>query len=145
MVVRKRKKHSRFRGNRHYHGSHKNWRGSGNRGGRGQSGMHKHEWTYTVKYDPEHFGKKGFTRHSAKKVIKAINLKDLDRMMDRLVDKKLAQEENGKVKINLRKIGYDKLLGAGKVTKPLVVEVKYYSKNVEKKLKQAGGELVKLE
>ncbi|MBI2084479.1 MAG: 50S ribosomal protein L15 [Candidatus Aenigmarchaeota archaeon] len=144
MVVRKRKKHSRFRGNRHYHGSHKNWKGGGNRGGRGQAGMHKHKWTFTVKYDPDHYGKHGFTRHAQVKEIKAINLKDLDRIIDRLVAQKLAGEENGKVKINLPKIGYDKLLGSGNVTRPLIVEAKQFSKNAVAKLEKAGGKSVKL-
>ena len=135
----------RFRGNRHYHGSHKNWKGSGNRGGRGQAGMHKHKWTYTVKYDPEHYVKRGFIRHSAGKELKAINLKELDKMVDKLVDQKMAEEENGKVKINLSKIGYDKLLGSGKVTKPLIVEAKHFSKNAVEKLEKSGGKAVTYE
>ncbi|MBI2542615.1 MAG: 50S ribosomal protein L15 [Candidatus Aenigmarchaeota archaeon] len=145
MVVNKRKKHTRFRGNRHYHGSHKKHKGAGGRGGRGDAGLHKHNWTWTVKYDPHHYGKRGFKRHpSVVRHLKTINLKDIDSMVDKLVEKKLAGEENGKIKINLEKIGYDKLLGAGRITKPIIVECKYFSKNVEKKLEQAGGKLVKL-
>ncbi|MEM7827641.1 MAG: uL15 family ribosomal protein, partial [Candidatus Aenigmatarchaeota archaeon] len=130
MVVRKRKKHSRFRGQRHYHGSHKKWRGAGNRGGVGQAGLKTHKRGYMLKYDPEHFGKHGFTRHpSLVKEIKTINLKDLDRMIDNLKEQKLVKEEEGRIKVNLEEIGYDKLLGDGKIKKPIIVEGKYFSKN----------------
>ncbi len=145
MVVRKRTKHSRFRGNRHYHGSHKKWRGPGNRGGVGQAGLENHKKGYMQKYDPEHFGKHGFKRHpSVVEHVKSINLKDLDQMIDSLKEKKLVAEEEGKIKINLGKIGYDKLLGDGKITKSLIVEGKYFSKSAIKKLEEMGGRAVKL-
>ena len=145
MVVRKRKKFSRFRGNRHYHGSHKKARGAGSRGGRGQAGLDNHKKGYMQKYDPEHFGKHGFKRHhSLVENIRTINLKDLDQMVDSLKEKKLVAEEEGKVKINLGKIGYDKLLGDGSITKPIIVEGKYFSKSAAKKLEQVGGKAVKI-
>lgn len=145
MVVRRRRKHERFRGRRTYHGSHKKWRGGGSRGGRGKAGMHKHKWSYTVKYEPEHFGKRGFTRPSeVAREIKAINLKDLERMLEKLLEEKLAEKEDDKIKINLQKIGYDKLLGSGKLTKPLIIEAKYFSKSAIKKLEKVGGRAVKL-
>ncbi len=136
IVVRKEKK--RRRGERSYHGSHKKWRGGGSRGGRGNAGLHKHKWSYTIKYDPEHFGKKGF-KPPVTKEIKAINLKDLDQMIDKLLEQKLAVKEDNKIKIDLQKIGYNKLLGSGRVTKPLVVEAKYFSKQAIKKLENADG------
>ena len=130
MVVRKRKKHRRFRGRRAYHGSHKKWRGGGSRGGRGQAGLHKHKWSWTIKYDPEHFGKRGFKRPVATiEKIRAINLGDLEKMIEKLLEQKLAEKEGEKIKINLKKIGYDKLLGSGKITKPLIVEAKSFSES----------------
>ncbi len=139
MVVRKEGK--RRRGERSYHGSHKKQRGAGNRGGRGNAGMHKHKWSYTLKYEPEHFGKKGFVSPVTKEV-KAINLKDLDQMTDKLLEQKLATKEDDKIKIDLGKIGYDKLLGSGRVTNQLVVEAKYFSKQAIKKLEYIGGKAV---
>lgn len=136
MVVRKEQK--RRRGERTYHGSHKKWRGGGSRGGRGNAGLHKHKWSYVVKYEPEHFGKRGFKPPVARK-IKAINLKDLDQLTEKLLEQKLAVKEDDKIKIDLQKIGYDKLLGSGRVTKPLIVEAKYFSKQALKKLEDAGG------
>ena len=112
MVVRKEKK--RRRGERTYHGSHKKWRGGGSRGGRGKAGGHKHKWSYVVKYDPEHFGKHGFKRPvEIVRKVKAINLGDLNRMVENLLQQNLAVKEGSSIKINLKKIGYNKLLGSG--------------------------------
>lgn len=145
MVVRKRKKHSRFRGFRAYHGSHKKWKGAGSRGGRGEAGYDNHMKGYMQKYDPGHFGKHGFKRHySLVKNIRTINLKDLDAMIGDRKDQESFGEENGKIKVNLEKIGYDKLLGDGKITKSIIVEGKHFSKIAIKKLEQAGGRAIKI-
>lgn len=141
MVVRKEQK--RRRGERTYHGSHKKWRGGGSRGGRGKAGLHKHKWSYTVNYDPKHFGKKGFKRPTKLvERIRAINLKDLDQMIEKLLEKKLAEKQDDKIKIDLGRVGYDKLLGSGRVIKPLIVEAKYFSKQAIKKLEESGGKAV---
>jgi len=145
MVVRKNKKHRKFRGYRTYHGSHKKHRGGGSRGGRGLAGLHKHKWSYTVKYMPDHFGKHGFKipqKVLRTSTIRSITLKDLDRGIDKLIEKKVAKKEGSSIKINLADIGYDKLLGTGKTTKKLIVEAKLFSKNAERKLGETGGKAV---
>ncbi len=145
MVVRKRKKHSRFRGYRAYHGSHKQWRGSGNRGGRGDAGLDNHKKGTMLKYDPEHFGKRGFKRHySLTKDTKFLNLRELDIILDKIKGSDAVQEENGKIKVSLKKLGYDKLLGTGKITKPVIVEGAHFSKNAIKKIEEIGGKAVKV-
>jgi large subunit ribosomal protein L15 len=141
MVVRRRKKHRRFRGRRTYKGAKKRRRGGGSRGGRGLAGLHKHKWTWTVKYAPDHFGKVGFKPPVAR-TVKAINLEELDKMAENLVEQKLAEKVNGKIKINLEKVGYEKLLGKGKVTKPLIVEAKYFSRKAKEKLEAVGGQAI---
>jgi len=132
MVVRREKK--RRRGERTYHGSHKKARGGGSRGGRGKAGLHKHKWSYVVKYEPEHFGKTGFTPPRRKEV-KSINLKELD---------EIAKEKNLD-KINVLELGYEKVLGEGKLSKPLTIEAKFFSKKALKKIEEAGGKAVKIE
>jgi len=133
MVVKIKK--IRRRGERTYHGSHKKWRGGGSRGGRGKAGMHKHKWSYVVKYEPEHFGKKGFTVPlGSMKKIKSINLKILD---------KLAREKDLK-SINVLELGYEKVLGGGRLTMPLTIEAKQFSKQALKKIEKIGGKAVKL-
>ncbi len=143
MVVRREKK--RRRGERTYHGSHKKWRGGGSRGGRGKAGLHKHKWSYTVKYEPEHFGKMGFKRPRAvRKRLKSINLKELDEKVEELIEKKMVEEIDGKIKINLLKLGFEKLLGSGEITKPLIVEAKCFSKKAVEKLEKVGGKAIKI-
>jgi len=144
MVVRIRKK--RRRGERSYHGSHKKWRGGGSRGGRGEAGKHKHKWSYIVKYEPEHFGKHGFKRpEDVVKDIRIINVGNLNRILENLLQKNLAAKEGNSIKVNLQKIGYDKLLGSGMLNKSLIVESKYFSKSAIKKLEEAGGKAVVLQ
>jgi large subunit ribosomal protein L15 len=134
MVVRREKKHRKFRGRRTYHGSHKKARGGGSRGGRGKAGLHKHKWSYVVKYEPEHFGKIGF-KPPRKKEVGCINLKELD---------KIAKERNLD-KLNVLELGYEKVLGEGKLSKPLTIEAKFFSKQALRKIEEAGGKAVKIE
>jgi len=144
MVVRRKKKFRRFRGYRSYgFGSHKKHRGGGSRGGRGQAGLHKHKWSYTVKYDKEHFGKHGFTKPPETVIpVKAVNVSDLDKKVEQLLKEKIAVEEGSKIKIDISKIGYDKVLGSGRLNNPMIIEAKYFSKSAIKKIEQAGGKAV---
>jgi len=146
MVVRKKKKVRKFRGQRSYGwGSHKKHRGKGSRGGRGLAGLHKHKWSYTVKYAPEHFGKTGFKRPVAiVRKVKTINLKELDQLAEKLLKEKIAEKEEDRIKINVLKLGYEKVLGSGKLTKPLIVEAKFFSKQAIKKIEKAKGKAVKI-
>ena len=67
------------------------------------------------------------------KTIKKINVGDLVKLAD------------GKTELNLRKLGYGKLLGSGKITLKLKIQVDSYSARAEEKIKAAGGELVSIE
>jgi len=144
MVVRKEKKFRGFRGFRSYgFGSHKKHRGGGSRGGRGQAGLHKHKWSYTVKYDKYHFGKYGFKRPpDVVESVKVVNVSDLEKRIERLLKEKIATEEGNKIKIDVSKMGYDKVLGSGKITRPLIIEAKYFAKSAIKKIEDAGGKAV---
>ena len=143
MVVRKRKKLKKRRGRGTGFGSHKKHRGGGSRGGRGMAGLHKHKRMTAIKYIPNHFGKKGFKRPvKVMKEIKTINLKDLDSRVEELLkEKKITKDKEG-IKINLTDLGYDKLLGGGKVKNRLIVEAKYFSKNAVKKLESVKGKAI---
>ncbi|OYT42344.1 MAG: 50S ribosomal protein L15 [Candidatus Aenigmarchaeota archaeon ex4484_224] len=147
VVRRKAKKPKKFRGHRTYgYGKHKRARGAGTRGGRGKAGLKKHKWTYVVKYMPDYFGKEGFKSIKKKlgKVEKAINLKEIDKMVEIWLEKGIAKKENGKIRINLKEVGYDKVLGNGKLTKPLIIEAKKFSKKALEKIKAIGGEAVQI-
>jgi len=143
MVVRRKKKILKRRGRGAGYGGSKQHRGGGARGGRGMAGLHKHKRMTTIKYMPDHFGKKG--QRTPWKVItkiKTINLRDLDSMVDDLIKEKKIKEEKDGIKINLPELGYEKLLGSGKVKHRLIVEAKYFSKNAIKKIEEAKGKTI---
>jgi large subunit ribosomal protein L15 len=111
-------------------------RDSGSKGHR-KVGRHKHTWSYVTTYEPDYFGKHGFTSpQSLKRKQKTLNLQKLEE----LATNQPTQE--GKQHINLTSLGYTKLLGTGKITKSLTVTVPSCSKTAAEKIKQAGGEIL---
>ena len=119
-------------------------RSRGGRGGTGKAGLDKHKWTYVVKHDPTYWEKKGFisTKTLGKKV-NIINVGKLDDLTKKLeLSKKLEKKEN-KIFLDLDSLGYDKLLGNGKVLKPMIVKISSFSKSASKKLVEAGGSIMK--
>ena len=109
-------------------------RDSGSKGYR-KVGRHKHLWSYVVTHEPDYFGKHGFTSpQSLHRHENTINLKKLEEIAQ------TSQQE--KPQINLTALGYTKLLGTGKITKPLTIQVSSYSKWAAEKIKKAGGEIV---
>lgn len=50
--------------------------------------------------------------------------------------------EHGKLVLDLRSIGYDKLLGGGTLLKPIVVRVAKVSATAKQKIELAGGDIV---
>nr|AJS13234.1 50S ribosomal protein L15P, large subunit ribosomal protein L15 [uncultured archaeon] len=104
-------------------------RDSGSKGHR-KVGRHKHLWSLVVTSEPNYFGKHGFTSpQSLHRKENTINLNKLD---------EIAQTPQ----INLTELGYTKLLGTGKITKPLTITISTYSKSAQEKIKKAGGEIV---
>lgn len=125
MVIRRRKKSRKMRGSRtHGWGIQGQHRGSGLRGGVGKAGRKsgKHKWSWVLRYKPDYFGKRGFKRPiSVKKPIRAINIGELDELADELVEKGLAERTDQGILIDPLKLGYNKVLGRGAVTKPLII------------------------
>lgn len=114
-------------------------RGGGQRGGHGKAGFHKHKWTYVIKYEPDHFGKRGFTSpKSLRQKVNIINVGVLDEMAEKLSTRK----EKGRFFIDLESLSYTKLLGTGNITKPLIVKVSSCSKSATEKIKEAGGQIL---
>ena len=50
--------------------------------------------------------------------------------------------ENGKHKVNLSELGYQKLLGRGNIQEPMIIEVKEASKKAKEKVERMGGKVV---
>jgi len=135
----KERKTRKMRGSRtHGYGRIGQHRDAGSRGHR-KVGRHKHLWSYVAAYEPDYFGKHGFTSpQSLKRKEKVINVAKLDEISQNLS----AEKEKGETRVNLTSLGYTKLLGTGKITKPLTVTVPACSKVAAEKIKKAGGQVL---
>jgi large subunit ribosomal protein L15 len=131
------KKVRRQRGSRtHGWGQIGQHRHSGSRGGTGMAGMHKHKWSYTVKYAPDHFGHNAMPRPNRVETTRWLNLIDLAAIA--------ANAGNGKT-LDLSALGYDKLLGRGSVDQAYVITVPRASSSAIEKVKAAGGSVSQTE
>ena len=107
--------------------------------GRRNPGRHKALWSYVIKYEPDYFGKHGFTSpKSLRQKIRVINVG----MLEGMAGKFSVEKEEGKSFIDLESLGYTKLLGAGKITKRLTVKVASCSATAAEKVKKAGGQVL---
>ncbi len=126
MTARFKQKVRKWRGRTSHGGGHKKKRrGGGSQGGRGYGGSHKHKFSYITTVEPDHYGYKGF--HSKKKRAEAINVSELARMDGNDFD--------------LKKLGYGKLLGRGKIERAVTVRAEQVSKQAKEKIEKAGGKI----
>jgi large subunit ribosomal protein L15 len=114
------------RGHRTYHGKHKNARGGGSRGGRGDSGKCKHHFMRSMLLGTQ-MGKHGFVRLPLSEEVEVVNVDVLDQMAG----------PDGKVEI-----GEMKVLGRGKVTRKLEVSAAGFTALARNKIEAAGGQAV---
>nr|AJS12476.1 50S ribosomal protein L15P [uncultured archaeon] len=142
MTTNRRKKDTGQRGSHtHGWGSKKKHRGSGNRGGKGMAGTGKRADTKKPSiWKERYFGKRGFTPKYAVH-LRSVNVETIDETVEMLASQKLAKAENGAYDIDLSQIGFDKLLGKGRVTRKLIIKVKYASARAVEVVKAAGGEV----
>jgi len=113
-------------------------RDSGSKGHR-KVGRHKHLWSYVTTYEPDYFGKHGFTSpQSLKRKENVINVAKLDEISAKFS----VEKEQGKLFIDLTSLGYSKLLGTGQTSKALIVNVPSCSKSAAEKIKEAGGQVL---
>jgi large subunit ribosomal protein L15 len=107
--------------------------------GRRNAGRHKALWSYVIKYEPEYYSKVGFTSpNSLRHQAKIINVGSLNGIGANLT----AEKQEDKTIVDLAALGYTKLLGTGKITKPLVIKVASCSKSAAEKVKNAGGQVL---
>ena len=133
------------RGSRtHGYGQIGQHRAGGGRGGHGKAGYDKHKWTYVIKHEPDYWLKKGFV--STRTLDKSVNIIDvgkLDDLADRLESEKKLEKKDKKIFLDLESLGFDKLLGTGNISKPIVVKIASFSEAASRKLEEAGGEILK--
>ena len=123
----------------HGGGSKKKRRGAGSRGGRGLAGTGKRgDSKKPLIWHTNYFGKSGFKKKNPR-TIKAINIEDLCGLINKLLNKGLVEKKGDGYNVNLKKVGYDKLLGKGSVSSKLSIKVRFASENAIKKVQAAGG------
>lgn len=114
------------RGHRTYHGKHKNARGGGSRGGRGDVGKCKHHFMRSILLGTQ-MGKHGFTRLPMSEKIDVVNVDVLDQMAS----------PDGHIDL-----GKMKVLGRGRVTRKLTVNAASFTASAKSKIEAAGGQAV---
>src|SRR3990172_347834 len=134
MMPHKLRKHRKMRGSRTQGlgriGQH---RDSGSKGHR-KVGRHKHLWSLVSNMNEPYFGKHGF--HSPQNIHRKENILNLTNLAE------IARANPAQTTINLKTMGYTKLLGTGKISQPLTVTVPSASKTATQKITKAGGKLI---
>ena len=128
---------SRSRGRGHKKGS-----GAGLRGGRGNAGCHK---TKRIMYERvgRVWGAHGFKRpQTVVMANNAINLKVIEESAAEWVDQGNASKKGKTVSIDLKKMGYDKLLGTGVPSQAYKITISAASAKAVEKVEAAGGEII---
>ena len=146
MVVNKRKKNRAMRGSRTYGwGSPKKHRGKGSRGGVGNSGMGKrgqHKMSLLNSLGIKNLGSHGFVRPRHETFFEhTINLCLIEANAEKWVAKKIATEEKGMILVDIGKMGFDKVLGSGNLSRKMVITAPKFSAGAKKKIEAAGGKV----
>ena len=121
---------------------HKKGRGAGLRGGRGNAGCHK---TKRIMYERvgRVWGTHGFKRpQTVVMANNAINLKVIEESAAEWVDQGNASKKGKVVSIDLKKMGYDKLLGTGVPSQAYKITISAASAKAVEKVEAAGGEVI---
>ncbi len=118
-------------------------RKGGMRGGKGKAGGRKHLWIQTVKYFPDRYRKVGFKPPSSLVRTETLNVGELEDLALRVLGSE--KIDSGELEMDLKSLGYDKLLGRGSVSMPLKLKVPEYTSRAQEKLEAAGGEIVEPE
>lgn len=136
-------KTKKFRGSRTCGGgTHKNRRGGGSRGGRGNAGTCKHHFVRAMQRGLS-FGKHGFKRPSS--IVKdrtIVNIGEIDEAIEQLVADGFAEKKGSAFHIDIANIGIEKVLGNGKVTKPLFITAQGFSSVAKQKIEDAKGQAI---
>ena len=139
MPRRKALKPSRTRGR-----GHKKGRGAGLSGGRGNAGCHK---TKRIMYERvgRVWGAHGFKRpQSVVSANNSINLKTIEENCDSWIADGVATKKGKTVSVDLRGMGYDKLLGTGVPSQAYKITISAASAKAVEKVEAAGGEVIKV-
>src|ERR1700722_15215371 len=128
----------KLRGSRtHGYGQIGQHRHSGQQGGHGNAGLHKHKWSWMIINDPNHFGRDPFFVPGAHKPAKWLNVGDLEGIV--------GQDADGPISLDLAAMGVEKLLGSGRGKRAFNITVGLFTEKAKTKLEEAGGKIVVVE
>ena len=100
---------------------------------------HKSSGTWVIEYEPNPPYKHGFLpKGKPRPIVKTINVGELESLVQ------VKGQPKGKIELNLAELGYDKILGSGKLKLPLVVKAYSFAAGARTKIESAGGEAVVL-
>jgi len=139
MVITHRQKNRRQRGSRTC-----GWglchRGHGQKGGAGNSGYYQTKKPSIWK--EKRYGKIGFTPHGISARECCIDLKTIQHQLPLLIKDKKATAKGDLIHVNLKELGYTKLLSTGKVNNKLHLTISRASASALEKVKSSGGEVI---
>ena len=147
MTINKRKKNTRQRGHTtHGWGSMKKHRGKGHQGGAGMAGSGKRADSKkpSIWKDEHYFGKHGFISKSRTPDMNPVNVGYIEIHIGKFLASKSIKSENGFYVVDLESLGYNKLLGDGRVTLKFKIKTPYASRAAIEKIKEAHGEVTGL-
>ena len=131
-------KRSKFRGTRTCGGgTHKNRRGAGNRGGRGQAGWRDHNFTRFYLLGKTE-GKHGFVCKTSV-IHNVLDIGDIDQMIPDLLANSIATQNGDVIFLDAAHIGVEKVLGGGRVSHKLEIAAESFSKRGVTKVQEQGG------
>ena len=147
MPVNRRKKNDRQRGHKtHGWGAKKKHRGKGHQGGAGMAGTGKRADSKkpSIWKNEHYFGKFGFISKTPKVKINPVNISYIEQHLNKFLSNKSITKENDFYVVELEKLGFNKLLGDGRVSMKFRINTPYASASAIEKVKEAGGEITGL-
>jgi large subunit ribosomal protein L15 len=142
MATRKRKIR-RLRGSRtHGWGTSGQHRESGMLGGHGNAGLLRHKKSAVIRYGIQ-LKKKTLLPRLENKRRSVTSIGQLEDLLLRRDSAHAVSEHEGKKRLDLRALGFTKLLGSGKIQVPILVKIDSFSRSAAAKIEAAGGRIEK--
>jgi len=142
-MTRKLKKTSKLRGSRTFGYGRQGQHRKNSQKGERKAGRHKGGWSYVLRYQPDYWGKKGFRSvQSLHSKVNAINVGNLGSLVTRLEAQNQLEHQDGKILLDLDKLGFTKLLGTGRISESVLVKVSTHSSSAARKIEEAGGQIL---
>jgi large subunit ribosomal protein L15 len=131
-----------MRGSRtHGWGTSGQHRASGMLGGHGNAGLLRHKKSAVIRYGVQ-TRKKTLLPKLENKRRPVTSVGQLEDLLLRRDSALAVSEQEGKKLLDLRALGFTKLLGSGRIHIPILVKIDSFSKSAAAKIEAAGGRIV---